>query len=96
MSKQRINAMEFVKAWDVAESIDEVAKKLGAPIASLRTKAYQYRKKGVDLKYFASTRGGKKLDIAELNAVLKNGAGSSASGSKSKRAKSKASKRAKA
>lgn len=65
-----VTAEEFVKTWQAAKSLDEVAEKLESENASVSTRASYYRKKGVPLKKF---REGGQLDVAALKKLCKNG-----------------------
>lgn len=60
-----IPAVDFVKAWQAAGSLEEARKTLGDGASS---RAARMRKAGVKLKEFAG--GGRKLDVAALNALI--------------------------
>jgi len=66
----RKDAATFVKAWESADSLADAAEKLGMKVTSLRTRAYFYRGKGVELKKFPRGGGGSPLDVAALNALI--------------------------
>lgn len=70
MAKSKIDAATFVEAWESSENVAEVAKKLGLKIQGVRSRAAYYRKQQVLLKPFARVGGGKKLDVAALNAII--------------------------
>lgn len=67
--KKRISADEFIRIWQIADSIPDVMKKTGLPKATVNARAYNYRKKGVPLKKMTGRRGAAGYnwkDLAEL------------------------------
>ena len=69
-TKRQVSAMDFVLAYNVANSAAEVATSLGLKIASVTQRANSLRKQNVNLKKFPDGRGGKRLNIAALNAAI--------------------------
>lgn len=57
----KFNAFEFIQAWQEAESLDEIAERLGIPRGLASARATRYRAQGVPLKRFGSP-----LDWSEL------------------------------
>lgn len=55
VSKQRpaVSAEEFVRAWQAAEDLEQVARKTGLRVETVRARGYRFRKHGVPLKAFA-------------------------------------------
>jgi len=64
-NKPAVPAMEFVKTWQASASLDEAKAKLGEGASS---RAARMRKEGVKLKEMPG--GGRKLDVAALNAII--------------------------
>lgn len=60
-----VPAVEFVKAWQGAANLTEAKAKLGDGASS---RAARMRKAGINLKEFEG--GGRKLDVAALNALI--------------------------
>lgn len=58
-----ISPMEFIKAWQESDNVDEVAAKIGIPHRQVYQRAYQYRAKGVPLKRY---KFGNRYDWDEL------------------------------
>jgi hypothetical protein len=67
INKTRTAPEKFVEVWQTSNSADEVAKKLGLKLASVKAKAAVYRRKDIKLKKFPSTRGAKPLDVDKLS-----------------------------
>lgn len=63
------SATKFCQAWQNSENLKEVCEKTGMDSLSASQRAVNYRKKGVNLKCFQKG-GGRRLDVAALNAVL--------------------------
>lgn len=68
--RKNIDGVTFVRTFQESESYEEVAEKLGLEKGSVISRAMQYRKKGVNLKRFASKRGAPPLDVDALNALI--------------------------
>jgi hypothetical protein len=88
---------EFVETWQKADSLEDVVNTLSLKsITSARSRASNYRKKGIELKFFPGTRGAKPLNVDELNELAvkfapKDGGGAKpAAKAKSSKRKSKA------
>lgn len=71
MSKgKNVDSVTFVKAARQAKSISELAATLGLEKATVGQRLTKYRKAGVTgLPNFSGQKGGKKLDVAALNAL---------------------------
>jgi len=67
-----VSATDFVRAYKVGETWEDVARLLGQTVTTVQQRAYNFRKKGVNIvnKPALPGRGAKKLDIAALNAIL--------------------------
>jgi transposase len=65
----KVGAEEFVKIWQAAESIREVAQKTGLLEQSARSRACRYRKNGVPLKKFLRGRRNNALDWERIKKV---------------------------
>ena len=65
MAHARSSAEDFIRAWQGAETVDEVAKKLGIKSETARSRASGYVAKGIMLKKLSGTRG-HKLDLEAL------------------------------
>lgn len=90
MAKQkheRVNAEEFVKVWQAASSLDEVANKLGMQRLSVATRGRLYRRKyKVALKEFPrATRAVDWAPVRKLAASLNGGAKKTTANKKGKR-----------
>lgn len=72
--KKNVSWQEFVTAWQNSNSVKEVAELLGAKPASIRTRATQYRKRGVQLKKMPRVKQVhhkyNKLDITAVNSYV--------------------------
>jgi hypothetical protein len=64
-----VSDVTFVKAWAKAESVTDVAAKLGMAYGSAQSRAGYLRKAGVKLPKFARSR--REIDVAGLNALLR-------------------------
>lgn len=62
-----VSPEQFVRIWQAADNLGEVAKKTGRGERSLSVKASDYRKRGVPLKKLY--RGRAPLDIARLKRI---------------------------
>lgn len=60
---------EFVKTWQAADSLAEVAEKLGLTRHSASNRGMRYRNAGVKLKKFE--RGRNPIDVDALNKLCK-------------------------
>jgi len=69
VKKAHVPAAMFVQTWQSATSLMEVASSLGIGTTSAYQRARAYRSKGIELKKFASTRGGTRLDVVSLNSL---------------------------
>lgn len=67
--KKGPTAEQFVKDWQNSSNLKEVCEKTGMDSLAASQRAVNYRKKGVNLKCFQKG-GGRRLDVAALNAVL--------------------------
>lgn len=65
-TQARCTAEKFIEVWQTSSSADDVAKKLGLKLASVKAKAASYRRRDIELKKFPSKRGAKPLDIKAL------------------------------
>jgi len=65
--RERVEAREFISAWQTSESVSEVAEKTGLQEGSCQTRAAKYRTQGIQLKHMPRG-GGSRLDIDDLNA----------------------------
>lgn len=54
--KPSISAKRFIWTWQSSRSAAEVAKRLNRSLASVLTRSYYFRKKGVRLREFARLR----------------------------------------
>ena len=71
MAKNTVSAEQFVAIYLAAETMEEVIEKTQLNKASIQSRCSHLRKLGVNLpKKFKGTFGGKKLDIASLNALI--------------------------
>lgn len=66
-----ITAEKFVRVWQSADSLGEVAKRLGVSSIHATARAALYRRKGIPLQKF-SRHGGRRLDVAALAALAKS------------------------
>lgn len=64
-----VKAEEFVKVWQGAETIEDVAKKFDAEPNVVGSRASKYRKLGIELKYFPRTP---RLDVEALKKLAKS------------------------
>jgi hypothetical protein len=64
-----VPAEEFVRVWEVSDSVKEVSDKLGMPEGIVLARASGYRQMGVMLKKMKRNRK-KKLDIDALNNII--------------------------
>lgn len=71
MSKgTRVAPGDFIKTWQKSDSLEDVVNSLALKsVTSARTRASNYRKKGIELKFFPGTRGAKPLDVEALKAI---------------------------
>ena len=65
MAQARSSAEDFIRAWQGAETVAEVAEKLGIKAETARARALGYVAKGIQLKKLSGTRG-HKLDLGAL------------------------------
>lgn len=70
MKRSRIGAEEFIRAWQVAENLDEVSTKIAKDIKYTSSRASRLRKKGVSLKKFTGGSGA-RVNYAKLDALAK-------------------------
>ncbi len=70
--RKMVSAVEFVKAYMAAETIEEVTAKLSIPPGHIRHRANSLRKRGVNLpqRFVGQGQGTNKLDIEGLNALI--------------------------
>jgi transposase len=59
----------FIRTWEAATSVDEVATRLNLRKGQARVYASEYRKRGVNLKRFAGGRPN-IVDVAKLNQII--------------------------
>lgn len=69
-NKYGVDGKAFVAAWQSSDSAQEAADKLGMPKNIVLARYAGYAKKGVELKKMAR-KSPKKLDVEELNALIK-------------------------
>lgn len=67
----RVTDVDFVRAWVVSTSTEDVAAKTGLSVASVNVRATKLRKGGVNLPPFARKK--KVVDAATLNAIIAGG-----------------------
>jgi hypothetical protein len=68
MPATTLSAKEFIYAWQNSDSIKEVCKRTGLKDGTVRTRAYNYRNKGIPLKQLTS---GSTRDWDELASYAK-------------------------
>lgn len=75
MKRNRVTPEEFVRAWQAAGSVAEVAAALGMTKHATHARALRYRKMGVILKRFPPgvPKGRAVIDVAALNEIAKEG-----------------------
>ena len=69
MARSNVSPLEFVRIWESADNVREVAEATGLKPASCQVRASTYRSKGIALKHMPRG-GGQKLDTAECCAFL--------------------------
>lgn len=62
---ERISPDDFVRAWQKAETLTDVAKALGMSEHACENRAYRYRDQGVRLKHMR-----KHMDVDRLNRIV--------------------------
>lgn len=67
--KKHVDAETFVRTWQNAETVADVARDLGITAQSATARAAAYRKRGVNLKRFPK-RGGARLNVDALNDLI--------------------------
>lgn len=65
---ERVSPEDFVRAWQKAETLPEVAKALGMTEHAAENRAYRYRDQGVRLKHMR-----KHMDVERLNRIVAEG-----------------------
>ena len=66
MAKARVTPEEFLEVYQMCDSAEEVAKKLGMNVASVKSKVYYYRSIGVkNIKTFPRQK--KLIDVKSLS-----------------------------
>ena len=65
----KIETEPFIRAWQAANSAEEVSNQLGTKLASVTARANYYRKKGINLKKMPR-KNGVRLDIEAAKALL--------------------------
>ena len=65
----RLSAEAFIRVWQTASSVDDVAAKTKIDRMSACRRASVYRKMGIPLKKFS--RGPRRLDVKRLAAIAK-------------------------
>jgi hypothetical protein len=69
--RKSVAAEEFVRAWQGAEDMAEVARKLGLKLASVKARGYRFRKKSVPLETFGG-QGRPPVDWEALEKLAKD------------------------
>jgi len=73
-AKKNVSWQEFVTAWQNSNSVKEAAELLEAKPASIRSRAIQYRKRGIQLKKMPRVTQAhnhyNKLDITAVNSYV--------------------------
>jgi hypothetical protein len=67
-----IPAEQFVRTWQMSNSVGEVANKLGKAYNVVRQRAYVLRKAGVNLKTMPPMARGRRLDVEALNCIAQS------------------------
>lgn len=70
-SAPEVSVKDFVVAWQGSSSLAEVEQKTGIRAAIAAARASMYRKKGIDLKYYAPGRK-EKIDVDGLNELIRS------------------------
>ncbi len=70
--KPRVSAAKLIEALQSSESIKEVSQKTGLTENNIHQRRHQLALKGVQLKQYAGSRGGNKLDVAKLQELAKS------------------------
>jgi len=74
--RDRVDSRAFVKAWIESKTIYEVAKKLNLQVQSAAQRGKKYMEKGIKIKSLPLGGPGKghgeRLNIAEINDMIKN------------------------
>jgi hypothetical protein len=68
--KYLVDAKAFVKVWQQASSLAEVAAKLNMPEPICSARASMYRAAGVELRRMPRAPSSRKLDVAGLNQLI--------------------------
>jgi len=85
---ERVSAEDFVKTWQKAKSVEAIVEILGGNAAAHRTRANNFRRKGIPMKRFQSAKRGAPLNVEALTALAKSLGGEGATDIKtSKKAK---------
>jgi uncharacterized protein (DUF1810 family) len=63
-------AIAFALAWEKAKRPREVAAQYGITEQSAVTRAHEYRKKGMDLKFMRPEFTPNKIDVAAVNRAI--------------------------
>lgn len=69
MSRSKISARDFIKAWQTSDTIEDVISKTKMSRAAINSRAYIYKKRGVPLKKMENSGGydwDKLAEYAEL------------------------------
>lgn len=69
--KSQCAADVFVKAWQKADSVEQVMKDLGITESSAHSRSSRYRRAGIPLKNFPRG-GGARLDVKGLASLAKS------------------------
>jgi len=67
MSQVRTSKVDFIKAYNAAETLDEVSEKLGIAVNSIRSRARALANDGIPMRKLYSEKGGE--DLEELKRI---------------------------
>ncbi len=69
MAKSQCTPEQFVKAWQEADTVQDVANSLGMSYASIISRSRNYIAKGINLKLMTKDRN--VVDVDKLNELCK-------------------------
>jgi len=67
-----ITPEDFIRVWEKADTIEEVAEYFDASVGWTGRRARKYRNKGVSIRHFPITRTRQPLDVDSLNALVES------------------------
>jgi transposase len=70
MNETTTAAIAFALVWEKAKRPREVAKHYGITEQSAVTRAHEYRKKGIELKFMRPEFTPNKIDVEEVNRAI--------------------------